>query len=252
MPAGATKLALSGTMFGVLLARTFSTDFRTSLDATGLTLLALASVPWLGPIFETIKVAGVEAKFREVEEKLRTVQKTAEQANGRSSAARRSAELAIGAAQAVRDNPTNRPGGPEEVARLVGEFLRIRETMVASPVRTEKMAAVVYALMDTLRGQPDFPADRNLEASGLGERLAAYAYYLVHSAGAPIDRMIDIVAAERRPFNQYWGLQAIAHVLSIRPPDTTEVPSRRRSRGSGMPPGQGRTGISPPIRSSPP
>ena len=200
-----TKTAVSLGVLFLLIGRSVKPEIREALDATGLTLLAVAVVPWLGPIFETIKVAGVEAKFREVEKRIQDVQATAEQANGRSAAARRQAELATGGRFI---------SGDADVEALAREYEQIRKTMAPSPVRTEKMAGVVSRMMSLLESDPAFPAATMLESSSLGDRLSAYAYYLVHTDEAPVARLVEIVGAERRPFNQYWGLEAIAHVVA--------------------------------------
>lgn len=200
-----TKVALSVIVLALVVGRAYSDTLKTNLDATAMTLLAVAIVPWLGRIFESIKVAGVEAKFREVERKIRDVQETAQEAKGSSASARRTAELAFGSQLA---------SGDVDVDHLAREYETIRDTMASSPVRTEKMAGLVSRMMGLLRGDPGFHAAKMLESSSLGDRLSSYAYYLVHTAGAPVARMIEIVGAERKPFNQYWGLEAIGHVVS--------------------------------------
>lgn len=60
-PTGATitKIALSTAVLALVVARAYSTTLNTKLDATAMTLLEVAVVPWLGRIFESIKVAGV-------------------------------------------------------------------------------------------------------------------------------------------------------------------------------------------------
>lgn len=201
----ATKIAVSVGIILLLIGRSVRPEIKDALDATGLTLLAVAVVPWLGPIFETIKVAGVEAKFREVEKRIQDVQATAEQASGRSAAARRQAELVTGGRFI---------SGDADVDALAREYEQIRKTMAPSGVRTEKMAGVVSRMMSLLESDPAFPAATMLESSSLGDRLSSYAYYLVQTRNAPVARLIEIVGAERRPFNQYWGLEAIGHVVA--------------------------------------
>ena len=49
------------------------------------------------------------------------------------------------------------------------------------------MAGIVSRMMGLLRADAAFPAAQLLESSTIDERLSSYAYYLLHTAGAPVD-----------------------------------------------------------------
>lgn len=250
---GATLLKVVVTTAVVLLivGRISSTLVKEALDATGLTLLALAVVPWLGPVFESIKVAGVEAKFRDVDKKLRLVEATAQEAKGISADAGQKANLALGSALPSRGE-SNMDATSDGIGALVDEYEEIRLRMPSGSLRTQRMAGVVSRMMDRFGGRADPSADLYLSSNRIGERLAAYAYCMTRPVDVRIERLVDVVATEDKPFNQYWGLQAIARALSTPTAryDRAAVEGRLRGMREQYPPGTDRRFVTDQILSS--
>jgi hypothetical protein len=180
-------------------------------DPVTLALLALALLPWLQPIFKTIKLpGGIEITLQDMERKI-------DAAAGAAASASRKADLAVSGitpkatAAPVRETAITRETALADLAR---QYDQIRETQDSGPARTSAMTAVVRQMIQHGTGLTDAELRTLLKSDAGGERLVAYASLY----GSPQPSLLEPLVAsvtklERKPFGQYWGLQAIGKNL---------------------------------------
>ncbi|GAA4207613.1 double zinc ribbon domain-containing protein [Actinocatenispora rupis] len=110
-----------------------------------------------------------------------------------------------------------------EVAELADRYERQRARMRSGPRRTAAMNELFGRLMVATLRDPGFAAERALRSDRAGWRLAGCA----SAYAAPRPELLPVllagVLAEDLPFNQYWGLRALARALSL--PDRPELPA---------------------------
>lgn len=110
-----------------------------------------------------------------------------------------------------------------EVAELADRYERQRARMRSGPRRTAAMNELFGRLMVATLRDPGFAAERALRSGRAGWRLAGCA----SAYAAPRPELLPVllagVLAEDLPFNQYWGLRALARALSL--PDRPELPA---------------------------
>lgn len=63
------------------------------------------------------------------------------------------------------------------------------------------MTAVVSRTIASFQSHPDFPAGTSLVSDETGKRLAAYAFHPMQNGSEQIERIVDVVSEEEKPFN---------------------------------------------------
>jgi len=178
------------------------------IDAVTAALLLLAALPWLAPIVKTLEVSGV-GKIE-----LRELERTAQEALGAATSAAQKADLALAGAsgRGTAAQPTTHASA-QDVAALVREYNRIRETQRSGPARTTAMTAVVRRMIDVSSSMPLTAVQDALRDKDRGQRLLAYAFLYTRPEPSLLNDLMDAVRGEDTPFGQYWGIQALGKVI---------------------------------------
>lgn len=189
-------------------------------DPVTLALLAFALLPWLQPLFKTVKLpGGIEITLQDMERKI-------EKAAGAAENADRKAELAVSGIASAPTPATAAEGAIPPgtlLADLAKQYEDIRETQDSSPARTSAMTAVVRQMIHLAARLTDADLTMLLKAKTGGERLIAYAGLY----GSPRPTLLEVLthsvtSVETKPFGQYWGLQAIGKNLPKKASDISE------------------------------
>ena len=184
-----------------------------AIDLVVLALFAVAVLPWLQPIFKSIKLpGGLEITLQDFAKKI-------DNATGAALSAERKADLAVSGL--TTDNPVERaasfaPRGAvgdsaaTELRRLSAQYEDIRATQFAGDRRTQAMTEVVRRMIAIAPSLQDFDVGSALRSASLGERLAAYAFLYARPDPSRLAELVaSVTRTETKPFGQYWGLQAI-------------------------------------------
>ena len=178
-----------------------------TVDAITLALFVVTLVPWLQPIFKTIKLpGGFELTLQELKQEVKN-------ATGAAQSAERKADLAVSGLTTVatgqRELGVER--GPEErLTKLAETYEEIRNNQTAGPTRTQAMTDVVRKMIELAASLPNFDVASRLRSTAKGQRLAAYAYlYAKPNPTLLAELVLSVTTLEDKPFGQYWGLQAI-------------------------------------------
>ena len=189
-------------------------------DPVTLALLAFALLPWLQPLFKTVKLpGGIEITLQDMERKI-------EKATGAAENADRKAELAV---SGIASAPTPAPEKEGAIAPgtlladLAKQYEDIRATQDSSPARTSAMTSVVRQMIPLSTRLTDSDLTMLLKAKTGGERLIAYAGLY----GSPRPKLLEaltvsVTSSETKPFGQYWGLQAIGKNLPKKASEISE------------------------------
>jgi hypothetical protein len=189
------------------------------IDGITVLLLAAAALPWLQPIFRSVKLpGGVEIVLQELKQEI-------EDASGAAQSAQRKADLAVSGigAGTPPGSPTQASDNPNErLQTLSRKYVDIRANQVSGSARTQAMAAVVREMIDLVSSLPELDVVPLLRSNNSGMRLAAYAYLYASPNPQHLSELVSSVTAlEDTPFGQYWGLQAVGRNLGARLGDRT-------------------------------
>lgn len=166
------------------------------IDGTTALLLAIALIPWLGELLESIELpGGLKVKYREIARRQDAVEASAREASS-------TAQAALGAAGAARDDI-------DELVALYHE-LRSREF----PGRTAELDQLFGMLLKVVAALQDFDVLSALRSADAGVRLTGYAYVYERPGAALLNPAIDALLREEIRFNQYWALNAIDRITS--------------------------------------
>jgi hypothetical protein len=184
------------------------------LDTTTLALLSIGILPWLQPIFKTVKLpGGIEITLQDLQRKIDT-------ASGAAESAIRKAEFAaagINSPEPARHDSSVREtasDSAESLNELAREYEEIRKTQPSGSVRTQAMTAIIRRMIEVAKSQETFDAIGHLRARNPGDRLAGYAYVYAHPDPKNIVALVySVTSLEGQPFGQYWGLQAVGRCL---------------------------------------
>lgn len=190
-------------------------------DPVTLALLAFALLPWLQPLFKTIELpGGFVITLQDMERKI-------EKAAGAAESAALKAELAVSGITSTSTQTSlieataNAPR--TSLSELAEQYERIRQTQESGPSRTSAMTAVVRQMIQQAAGVHEEDLRRLLKAETGGERLIAYASLYGNPRPALLEELVSSVTSiEKKPFAQYWGIQAIGKNL---PKTASEIPA---------------------------
>lgn len=224
-----------------------------TMDTTTLGLIAIALIPWLGYVLQSLKLpGGLELEFQRVKQQAADAKSTADNAKNVADSARGTADNAVGAAQSAAvqaqaatsaASAANRrieypaapgvrgvddasrvqdPSSPAGLDGLVREYDDIRRTQRASDLRTSAMTDVFGRMMAALSSVNGFDVKKALDTELGGARLAGYAYVYTHPRSEWLPALIDSISqtdpkqSDRfvsKPFEQYWGIVTLGRVL---------------------------------------
>lgn len=189
------------------------------VDGVTVVLLAVAVVPWLGDLFDSIELpGGTKLQYRQLAERVEAAEERSAQAGRTADDASRTARFAIvtrggedaGAPSAYTDTAAGPAGSVE---RLADEYASVRATP-RSLARTDHMEQIFADLVTATRQQDDFDVQAALTSPAPGVRLAAYARQYARPDGQYLDDLTQAVLDDEPiAFSQYWGFHAIIAVL---------------------------------------
>ncbi|MFE9171121.1 hypothetical protein ACFYNZ_16615 [Streptomyces kebangsaanensis] len=185
------------------------------IDAVTAALLAVAVVPWLGALFESIELpGGTKFQYKQLVDRIQAAEEHTTRAGHAADDASRTARLAfVATGSADHEGP---PGSTvsETIAQLATEYTQVRDRMESGPERTSVMEQIFANLVTATRREHDFDIERSLKSDNPGTRLAAYARLYGRPEADHLDTLIEAVLGdEQRAFSQYWGFQAISTIV---------------------------------------
>lgn len=195
---------------------------RPGLEVDGVTvvLLAVAVVPWLGDLFDSIELpGGTKLQYRRLAERVEAVEERSAEAGRTADDASRTARVALvtrsaegTAAPGAFTDTSAVPAG--SVERLADEYARVREHTPRSPARTDRMEQIFADLVTATRQRDDFDAEAALTSPDPGVRLAAYARLYGRPDGELLNDLVRAVLGDEGiAFSMYWGLHAVVAVV---------------------------------------
>ena len=203
---------------------------RAEIDAVTVALLALAVLPWLGELVESLEgPGGWKVKYRELKREFNAVKGDVTELKETTDVAAEERQDESGAfarsdatPQHVSESATSTAA--DELQTLCSRYNEIRSTQRASGQRTSNMTGVVQRMIALAPQLDAFDWTRNLYAADRGERLAAYAYLYARPDPAAARPLLESVTkVEDKPFGQYWGIKAMRQVLPRADQETKRV-----------------------------
>ncbi|MEU6405792.1 hypothetical protein [Streptomyces sp. NPDC046985] len=183
------------------------------IDAITAVLLAVAALPWLGALFESIELpGGAKVQYRKLARRVSAAEERTDRAGQAADDASRAARLAFVAASGSDDQTAADSTARDDVARLAAAYTQVREHMDHGPARTTRMEHIFADLVTATVRDRSFDVEGSLTSQSPGIRLAAYARLYARPQADAFGALTDAVLADGLPFNQYWGFQAMAAV----------------------------------------
>ena len=168
------------------------------IDTITVVLLVVATVPWLGSVFDSIELpGGGMVRYRQLEQRVADAAQTA--------------QAALGAAST---GPGSRdPAADAKVVELAAKYAELR-ALTEGPARSEAMNRLVGELMAWTVRAAGFVPSTALQSADPGTRLAAYACLFATADARYLPQLVDaLVDVEDKPFSQYWGIRAAGALL---------------------------------------
>uniref|UniRef100_A0AAU2UWQ2 HEAT repeat domain-containing protein n=1 Tax=Streptomyces sp. NBC_00003 TaxID=2903608 RepID=A0AAU2UWQ2_9ACTN len=202
-----------------------------NIDGTTLVLLAVAALPWLGGIVESIDLpGGGSVHYRRLEERIEVTERYAGEAS-------HTAQAALGAASAGRPGAALGETGeaPAKVTELAARYEEVRATP-RGPARTESMSRLFGELMAWTPLVDTFDVAAALGSSDAGLRLAAYARLYATGDTAFLNELLrTLMEIEDKPFSQYWGIRALSVLQQVGAEIPADDVARLRARFATLP-----------------
>jgi hypothetical protein len=193
------------------------------IDGTTVVLLAVAVVPWLGELFDSIELpGGTKLQYRQLAERVEAAEERSAEAGRAADDASRTARIALvtrggedtAAPGAFTDTSAGTRGSAGTVERLAAEYANVREHAPRSPARTDRMEQIFADLVTATRQRDDFDVKAALTSTDPGMRLAAYARLYARPDGEYLDDLVQAVLGDEGiAFSMYWGFHAIIAVI---------------------------------------
>jgi hypothetical protein len=209
-------------------------------DAITVALLVAAVLPWLQPIFKSVKLpGGMEFVLQEIKQEVKN-------ATGAAESAQHKADLAVsGLGRSYSESRTlqSETVTNERLVALAREYVDIRKTRPRGGARTQAMTAIVRAMIEVASSMPNLDVLPLLRSSDAGQRLAGYSYLYADPNAHYLEALVSSVTTlEDQPFGQYWGLQAIGRNLGgrVERSDTDSVLRKLTEFAEQVPPGSDR------------
>ncbi|WP_424705462.1 hypothetical protein [Kitasatospora acidiphila] len=205
------------------------------IDGATLVLAAIAVVPWLGDLFESIELpGGAKLQYRKLEERLEAAEQRAEEVRLAANDASRQARVAL---VASGNESVPEEGVGEAVGRLLDEFTDLRRRMPSGAARTYRQELIVAELIKLAPQLADFDIAGALGSADGGRRLTAYARLYACPEGDFLPTLVAAAAEEVVSFSQFWALRAIDAVIDAVGPGNVQLGTVRRLRSclAGLP-----------------
>jgi hypothetical protein len=132
------------------------------------------------------------------------------EAGAQAAEAASTAQAAFGAAQTF--DPTAAPATMDTVRLLVEEYNRLR-AQPRQRTRTAELDRLFGAMVAIVPRVPDSDLVKALQARDDGTRLTGYAYLYGRPDPARLNDVVDALAHEQTPFNQYWVIRTVATLM---------------------------------------
>jgi len=225
--------------FAVLLAAVHVWKPEIRIDSITIVLLVVCTLPWVQPLVKVVELLGVKIELQEM-------QKQVDEAKGAASSASQKAGLAISAfgvsqTHSSSDAVLATVSDEATIEELSEEYDNIRATQPSGGARTAEMTSVVRKMMELSQRTRSFDVFKALESRSGGKRLYGYAHIYVWPTSDYLGILVKtITSLEDTPFGQYWGLQALSHVVTKASNIHLELKERLRAFGNRLPRGSDR------------
>ncbi|AUG76662.1 hypothetical protein CFP65_1785 [Kitasatospora sp. MMS16-BH015] len=204
---------------GLVVAHMVRPDLK--VDAATLVLAAIAVLPWLGSLFESIELpGGAKLQYRQLQERVAEAEQRATEAQLAVGAANRQARAAL---VVTSGDDTPPEDVSREVQRLTEEFARLRRTAPSSADRTYRQELIAAELVRLTPLLSPFDVLESLHSTDSGTRLAAYARLYACPEGEFLLPLAAAAAAEPLAFSQYWGFRAVDAVIDVVGPSSVPL-----------------------------
>ncbi|MGW7098816.1 hypothetical protein [Streptomyces sp. NPDC054838] len=201
------------------------------IDGATLVLAAIAVVPRLGDLFESIELpGGTKLQYRRLEERVEAAEQRTDEVRQAVGDANRQARVALvtsGGEHVARDSAA------AIVRRLVGEYTLLRRTEPSGTARTHRQEQIFAELVRATPYVADFDISAALGSADGGTRLTAYARLHAQPEASTQSARWSMNSA---PPTYRWERSALCDYVSRACPRTVTAPRRsgRSSRNSNM------------------
>ncbi|MFE4976275.1 hypothetical protein ACFRAR_29750 [Kitasatospora sp. NPDC056651] len=210
---------------GIGVIHTVRPDLK--IDGATLALAAIAVVPWLGDLFESIELpGGAKFQYRQLQERVEAVEQQAAEAQQAGDDASRQARVALVAGgEGIRGAEVE-----EEVGRLVDEFTDLRRSEPSGPARTYRQELIFAELARLTPLVDDYDTASALGSADGGARLAGYARLYARPEEEFLPTLVEAAVSEGLAFNQYWAFHAVGSIVDAIGPGNVRLGTVRRLR----------------------
>lgn len=207
----ATQIAISATALAFLVLHSRFPSFAT--DKTGLALVVIAFLPWLGLVFKSLEITGL-GKIEFLQREIKNIKAEVGAVKDETRANTEKSSFASGAAARVVSGAGDSAESKKILLDLAKKYAELRDQMPRGWKRTAEFTRLFGQMTAAAAGVQDFDVKDYLSSSNEGNHLAGLAYLFAKPRADMLDRLIDSIAQEKRAaFNQYWGLKTIEHIL---------------------------------------
>lgn len=196
------------------------------IDGATLVLAAIAVIPWLGHLFESIELpGGTKLQYRRLEERVEAAERQAQEVRLAVDDASRQARVAL--VTSGGDGVTG-DAAAELVEQLIREFTGLRRNETSSAARTYRQEQIFSELIRLTPQLTEFDTDAVLASPDGGTRLTAYARLYARPEPRHLPALVDAAVQESMAFNQYWAFHAVGAVIDALGVDNVPLGTVRR------------------------
>ncbi|AWZ09005.1 hypothetical protein DRB96_36520 [Streptomyces sp. ICC1] len=198
------------------------------IDGTTLALAAIAVVPWLGDLFESIELpGGTKLQYHTLQERIDATEQRTEEIRQAADDAARQARVAL-----VTSGSENMAGGSamEKVVELAREFTKLRRTEPSSPGRTYRQEQIFAELVRLTPQLADLDVSAALGSDDGGTRLTGYARLYARPGPQYLRALVEAAVEENLPFNQYWAFHTVGAMIDTIGAGRIELATARQLR----------------------
>ncbi|MFI6336200.1 hypothetical protein [Streptomyces sp. NPDC050535] len=186
-----------------------------AVDGVTALLLAVAVVPWLGDLFDSIELpGGAKFQYKQLVNRIEATEEATARAGGAADDASRAARIALVATGGTELEETPDGEAKAAVERLAADYTWVREHEESGPARTDRMERIFADLVALSPRMGDFDVAARLDSADPGTRLAAYARLYARPDGMFLDALTEAVLREEHAFSKYWGFHAIRAIVA--------------------------------------
>lgn len=190
---------------------------RLKIDFITVTLLAIASLPWLRGIVTSVDLpGGASIKLAD-----------------RQRAVAREQQETIDAVRAVAtaDTAVQSDEKLAEIYRLADEYERLRESMPSGHRRTRAMGQIARKILSFMP-LDHYDPESDLLSPRAGHRLVAYLSQLATPDARRSEELTrTLTEREGIPYNQSWALRALSRIVDAHGPESISSKGVSRLRG---------------------